>query len=315
MGKLASIKRINAAGTTYTVYAVTNSRGDIEELRHLNGSLIARYKYDAWGNTKVLDANNVEITNSSSIALQNPFRYRGYYYDSESGLYYLQSRYYDPVTCRFVNADEMSTLGVSPMDISDKNLYAYCDNNPINRTDNGGKLWGIVAKTILKGVVGCVTQYISDVVRNVASGKKGLEAFKPTSSVGTYIAAGVSAMIPGKGVVSSIVKNTFSEGIKYVEKRICGDQQSAKETIMNIGKGVVFDSIGSAATKMVTDKIGSFAPKNYSSYAGQQYKKNPGITRQQIEVKMGTIGKTIRVTNSTVTFAFDIIKTTVADAV
>ena len=115
---------------------MTNSRGDIEELRHLNGSLIARYKYDAWGNTKVLDANNVEITNSSSIALQNPFRYRGYYYDSESGLYYLQSRYYDPVTCRFVNAD-LQIVGVGG-DVLGYNLYTYCKNNPVIGVDSTG---------------------------------------------------------------------------------------------------------------------------------------------------------------------------------
>lgn len=134
---------------------------------------------------------------------------RSYYYDAESGLYYLQSRYYDPVTGRFVNADEMSTMGVSPMDVSDKNLYAYCDNNPVNRTDDGGKLWGFVAKTILRGVVGCVKYYVSDVVRNVASGKRGLEALKPTSSVGTYVSAGVTSMLPEKGVANSAISHAF----------------------------------------------------------------------------------------------------------
>ena len=71
---------------------------------HYDGSLIARYTYDTWGNTlSIVDASGNEITSSTALPVQNPFRYRGYYFDSESGLYYLQSRYYDPVTCRFVH--------------------------------------------------------------------------------------------------------------------------------------------------------------------------------------------------------------------
>ncbi len=152
LGQLASIKRINAAGTTYTVYAVTNSRGDIEELRHLNGSLIARYTYDTWGNTlSIVDANGNEITSSTALPVQNPFRYRGYYYDSESGLYYLQSRYYDPVTCRFVNADSL----VDTSDVLGFNMYAYCGNNPVVRKDPSGNFGiGTVIGAAIGGVIG-----------------------------------------------------------------------------------------------------------------------------------------------------------------
>ncbi|MBR2634576.1 MAG: RHS repeat-associated core domain-containing protein [Clostridia bacterium] len=59
-------------------------------------------------------------------------RYRGYYYDAETGFYYLQSRYYDPVTCRFISADSAWILTATPMGLTDKNLYAYCLNNPVN---------------------------------------------------------------------------------------------------------------------------------------------------------------------------------------
>ena len=72
------------------------------------------------------------------MAETNPLRYRGYYYDTESGLYYLQSRYYDPATCRFVNADNVAVIAVSPEKANwDKNLFAYCDNDPVNRKDDG----------------------------------------------------------------------------------------------------------------------------------------------------------------------------------
>ena len=301
-----------ADGSDFTLFPITNARGDVVEVRLSNGNLYARYIYDSWGNiVSVRNPNGYEIADPNHYAHQNPFRYRGYYYDAESGLYYLQSRYYDPVTGRFVNADDTSVLGESPMDVTDKNLYSYCDNNPVNRDDNSGKLWGFVAKAF----VGCITQYISDVVRNVASGERGLKVFKPSSSLGTYVAAGVTAVIPGKGVVSSVVKNTVTEGIKYIEKRAKGEQQSAKETVSNIVKGVALDVTVSVATKAVTNKISSLAPKNYSSYAGKQYKKSPDITREQIELKMANIGKTIGLANSASTFAFDVIKTTISDAV
>lgn len=136
MGELASIKRINAAGSEYTVYVVTNTRGDVEELRLADGSLYARYVYDSWGNVlHVYNGSGVEETNSNALSLQNPFRYRGYYYDNETGLYYLQSRYYDPVTCRFVNADSI----IVTYDLLGQNLYAYCYNNSVLYFDDSGK--------------------------------------------------------------------------------------------------------------------------------------------------------------------------------
>ena len=74
----------------------------------------------------------------------NPFRYRGYYQDSETGFYYCGNRYYDPAIGRFINADSTNTLMNTPMAYTDKNLYAYCDNNPVMRVDNGGEFWDTV---------------------------------------------------------------------------------------------------------------------------------------------------------------------------
>ena len=86
--------------------------------------------YDSWGNTiSIQNGNGQELTGPNDIANLNPFRYRGYYLDSETGLYYLQSRYYDPQTCRFINTDTTDILEAKG-DLNDKNLFAYCDNNP-----------------------------------------------------------------------------------------------------------------------------------------------------------------------------------------
>ena len=89
-------------------YAVYNSRGDVEAFYNSAGTLRTRYIYDSWGNVvKIVDANGNEITDQNNVGFINPIRYRGYYYDSETGFYYLQSRYYDPETGRFLNADNI----------------------------------------------------------------------------------------------------------------------------------------------------------------------------------------------------------------
>ena len=81
---------------------------------------------------------------ASTTATYNPFRYRGYYLDSESGFYYLNSRYYDPAIGRFITADKLATIKATPFGLSDKNLFAYCGNNPVTRTDDGGAFWDTV---------------------------------------------------------------------------------------------------------------------------------------------------------------------------
>ena len=105
-----------------------------------------KYNYDAWGNHRVGNARNELIYDSATgviaagyenhIAILNPIRYRGYYYDTETGLYYLQSRYYDATLCRFLNRDNVNYL--EPESIHGLNLYTYCNNNPIMFADPSG---------------------------------------------------------------------------------------------------------------------------------------------------------------------------------
>lgn len=91
--------------------------------------------YDAYGRHKVLDASLQEDTNTSSIGNLNPFRYRGYFYDSVLGLYFLKSRYYDPETCRFISPDIISILDEKNLSINGLNLYMYCGDNPVMYVD------------------------------------------------------------------------------------------------------------------------------------------------------------------------------------
>lgn len=119
-------------GTVY--YYVLNLQGDVVGLVDGSRNFAARYTYDPWG--KVLTA-------TGTLADVNPLRYRGYYYDSESGFYYLQSRYYDPAIGRFINADSYVSTDVDGLLSS--NMFAYCENNPVTRVDPSGlTFWDVL---------------------------------------------------------------------------------------------------------------------------------------------------------------------------
>ena len=111
---------------------------------------MVQYWYDAWGNHKVVNSSGAEITDPDHIGNLNPFRYRGYYYDRETGLYFLQTRYYDPEIGRFLNRD--SVAYADPETINGLNLYAYCLNNPIEYVDPTGTM-----SDLLKWIIGGVT--------------------------------------------------------------------------------------------------------------------------------------------------------------
>ena len=111
-------------------YYIKNLQGDIVKIVNQDGNTVVTYTYDAFGKiTKQTD------TTTYGIAKLNPFRYRGYVYDDETGLYYLQSRYYDPVTGRFINADVYCDTNT---DIFGTNMFTYCNNDPINQIDPEG---------------------------------------------------------------------------------------------------------------------------------------------------------------------------------
>ena len=118
-------------GTSFeTYYYVLNLQGDVVKLIHyipgFEYESVATYEYDAWGNI---------LSSSGRLAEINPLRYRGYYYDSETGFYYLQSRYYDPVNRRFINADSYASTGQG---FIGTNMFAYCNNSPILFVDHDG---------------------------------------------------------------------------------------------------------------------------------------------------------------------------------
>ena len=105
------------------------------------------------------------------LAQINPLRYRVYYYDQETGLYYLQTRYYDPKVRRFLNADDASVLTKDPEQLTEKNLYAYCDDNPVMYRDDAGMFVITVAQVGL-GVLGMVTNVATCYIASKATGQE-----------------------------------------------------------------------------------------------------------------------------------------------
>ncbi|MDP4119708.1 MAG: RHS repeat-associated core domain-containing protein [Bacillota bacterium] len=119
------------SGSTFdTFYYITDLQGDITGMTDRYGGYCVTYNYDQWD--KLLSQSATTSWAQKMMNL-NPLRYRGYVYDSDSGLYYLQSRYYDPMTCRFVNADDLDVLQTSGDKLLDTNMFAYCDNMPVNK--------------------------------------------------------------------------------------------------------------------------------------------------------------------------------------
>ena len=200
-----------------------NLQGDIIGIFDSNGEELVKYVYDAWGNhtaynaktNKPLDISSYEsYTNTSNIeqfiANKNPFRYRGYYYDFETSLYYLNSRYYDPEIGRFVNADDVSNL--SPMEMNGLNLYAYGINNPVNLSDQCGHAWWhwLVGALVLIGAAIAVVATAGGALAGMAA-VAAVAAGGTAATMGATVAAAVFI-----GAVTSFTAMAVVAGIDSI---------------------------------------------------------------------------------------------------
>ena len=133
-GKPFALKYSTNGTSFQTYYYVLNLQGDVVKLIHyipgFEYESVATYEYDAWGNI---------VSSSGRLAEINPIRYRGYYYDNETGFYYLQSRYYDPANRRFISADSYQSTGQG---FVGTNMFAYCNNSPVFLVDSYGNMAG-----------------------------------------------------------------------------------------------------------------------------------------------------------------------------
>ena len=192
-------------GASY--YFLKNLQGDVISILDSGRNRVAEYLYDAWGVCTVVNDETEE-----GIAEVNPFRYRSYYYDSETGIYYLQSRYYDPVVGRFINADDVQILGTSEI-VLGYNLFAYCENNPVIYHDPDGYFVITTTMLICAGIGALVFGTIGGIVGYQLSKKWKVPKGKRWKYVlGGVVIGAVSGALIG-GAIGYVIGPSTSSGI------------------------------------------------------------------------------------------------------
>ena len=199
-------KATYAADEFDTYWFEKNLQGDIVAVYSEDGTKLISYTYDAWGNFTITYSNG----GAATTATYNPFTYRGYYYDAELELYYLNSRYYDSNTGRFINADVYINANG---DILGFNMFAYCGNNPVSRSDTNGALWNVAIGAgigaVLGGILGGLTAYRSgqNVLLGIAIGAV------LGGAVGAIVGVGGAYLLGG---VASVAEDLVSDTIATV---------------------------------------------------------------------------------------------------
>ena len=158
----------DAKNVFYTYYFEKNLQGDIIAIYTESGTKIGSYTYDAWGNCTVSTESGATTIQKRIVRTLNPFRYRGYYYDYDTGLYYLQSRYYVPQWGRFLNADGYVSTGTGLLGY---NMYAYCSNNPVMYTDPTGEFPWLTAIAVAVTAVVVIPTVVNHIVNGVNKSK------------------------------------------------------------------------------------------------------------------------------------------------
>ena len=188
-------------GTLY--YYITNLQGDVIRIIDTAGATICTYTYDAWG--RLLNSSTNQIFKA------NPIRYRGYYYDTESGLYYLGSRYYDPAVKRFVNSDGFASTGQGFIGC---NMFVYCNNSPVSNSDSQGMILETVGAAILGGALaGAVVSAASSVFNAAVNGDSvSLKTVGAAALQGAVEGAisGLSVLSPAAPVLCAMANGAIS---------------------------------------------------------------------------------------------------------
>lgn len=265
-GYPSGVRYYNGSSTA-DYYFVCNWRGDVIKIFDSTGADVAEYLYDAWGNVvSVRSPNGTAITSSTHIANVNPLRYRGYYYDTETKLYYVNSRYYDPEVKRMLNADDSALAAVSLDTLTDKNYFAYCDNNPVIRTDSDGDYWHIVAGAAVGGIVNAVAQAID---------QGGIHNAKDVAKIAlSTITGAVGGALSASGLVSNALVAVTIDGaltavtdlgISLIDNDFNFEKIDWFETISNVAV--------SASTSAIVGKVYNESTSNAVSTISKSMQK------------------------------------------
>ena len=250
-------------------YYVLNAQGDVVRIVNSSRSVVASYTYDPWGKI---------ISSSGTLADINPLRYRGYYYDSETGFYYLQSRYYDPEIGRFINADSYASTDATGL--LSTNMFAYCENDPVNKSDPTGEVAPILIAMAGGALVGIAEQFMTDVIYAMVTGQPLDACF---SSVGTYVssaAGGAMSVLPGGGVMRAFSEIILTSYIKETVDMIVYPgrytEVDPNSEILESAAGSGMSKLGEKGSAKIADKINKTASNmtKHSSKASKNAVKN-----------------------------------------
>ena len=213
--------------------------------------IAAEYTYDPYGT--VLNIRNV---NGDAIASLNQLMYKDYIYDSDTGWYYLQSRYYDPEVGRFINGD-----GQVNDDILGSNSFAYCGNNPINRADSNGESWWIVANAVVGALAGGITKVAS----NVITGKKWYDGLLGAAVGGAVygIVLATTGNVWAAGFAGAAAESWTNEALSYIPgvAQINGQTVTKKLTkgnVINSAKTIIKDTAVNGTISAATGKLAGY---------------------------------------------------------
>ena len=266
----------NVCGIIYNdvpYYFFKNLQGDVIAIVNKDAETVAKYSYDAWGVCTIS-----QDSSDCGIAAVNPFRYRGYYYDSEIGMYYLQSRYYDPITGKFLNLDlpEMLLMFCASKDILSLNLMAYCLNEPIMDSD----IFGSLSASQIADMFSISTIYNLFMAMLYANYAKGLVAVGAyTTKIATPIAIKafwwrpwvvVAIVVAAVAIVVAAVGIYFSKQAKKTAKQRAKDAPSWLSSAMNAMPPYWGEKAKDYARRLMDSKYGK---GNWRTGADSEYSK------------------------------------------
>ena len=254
--------------TTELYYYVLNAQGDVIALLNANGTLAASYNYGAWGNYSVHGADGKKTTDPTFIGHINPLRYRGYYYDRETRLYYLQSRYYDFANCRFINADTFATTDANGF--LSANMFAYCENNPVGNSDPNGEFLNTLICAVTGAALGAALALVTGENVKAAAISGAISGGIAGFATDAIIVTGGTAL--GVAVTYGIAGFVGSAAGSIAAQRSEGKPVNLGEAAVEGTFGAAFGVIGGLMTGSVTPMM-----KQVRQVAGKKA-INRGIT-------------------------------------
>ncbi len=276
----------NIIGFTYNnnkYLYMKNLQNDIIGIVDSNNDIVVKYYYDAYG--RIIKTEDTSNINLSTI---NPFRYRSYYQDNETAWYYLNSRYYNPLTNRFITMDEVEYL-TSNGTINSLNLFLYCENNPIINVDDEGNFPVHIIAGVAIGIAwGVIPRIITDVIRGRMS--------KISDYLCDAFAGGVSGLITsltGSSTIGTLVGTFLGEMIRFLidygPKLKLGN---FKEIVIELCKVVLKTAIATISSLIAGKLVQKLSGKSFSSKQIKTFFKNTKYLKSAFGIGSG--GKTAR---------------------